>query len=172
MNKLEEILMFDDILEIINREDELFSIIPELEPMVTFDQKNPAHIYKLWEHTLNALSYSEKDFEIRLTLLLHDIGKLTCFIEGDIRHYYNHGIESRKVSYNILKRLGYEEEFILKICKLIEEHDMPITKGEVLKDRTLAIKKYKIQKCDIYAHSPLVLEKRKIYLKKVKSYFE
>lgn len=179
MKVLNNILTSDNILDTINSNIEvIFLIIPELKEMVKFDQKNPEHIYSLWNHTLCALGMSPNDLEIRMALLFHDIGKISNYqeeIENKkiIRHYNGHPKESKKITKRILERLEYDENFIKKICYLVEKHDSIITKEEVLKNKDLEYKRYTIQICDIYAHNTNsnrfnVKEK---YIEKVKKYF-
>ena len=73
---LEEILLSDNITKSIDENlDYLLSIIPELKNIIGFKHKHPEHHLDVWNHTLLALSMSEKRFDIRLCLLLHDIGK-------------------------------------------------------------------------------------------------
>ena len=58
-----------------------------------FSQNNPWHIYDVWNHTKTVLKNSKPDKEIRLALLLHDIGKPFCknFLEEEGRaQYLNH----------------------------------------------------------------------------------
>ena len=103
--KLEEILLEDDIVTSINNNlDFLLNIIPELRFMIGFQHKHPHHHLDVWNHTLLALSLSKKDYDIRLSLLLHDIGKPFSFQEGEIRHFYNHPLVSYKMSTIILER--------------------------------------------------------------------
>lgn len=111
------------------------------------------------------------DYEVRLALLLHDIGKPHCYTEGDIRHYHGHPTVSKDMTFKILNRLGYDEVFVNKICYLVEYHDMPISLKQVLDNKELLYKRYLVQYCDIYAHNPLKLEKRVKYLKRVKKHF-
>ena len=54
--------------------------------MIGFEHKHPHHHLDVWNHTLLALSYSPKDFDIRLVLLLHDIGKPHSYQDEEIRH--------------------------------------------------------------------------------------
>ena len=61
---LKEILLSDDVVKSINDNlDYLIKIIPEIRFMFNFDQKNPQHHLDVWNHTLLALSLSEKDFD-------------------------------------------------------------------------------------------------------------
>ena len=51
---------------------------PEVLDMVGFPQRNRHHCYDVWEHTLHALAQVPPELELRLTMLLHDIGKPGC----------------------------------------------------------------------------------------------
>ncbi len=172
INELKNILLTIDVVESINNNiDLLFSIIPELSYMVDFDQKHPHHHLDVWEHTLLALSISENDFDIRLSLLLHDIGKPFSYQDEEIRHFRHHAFVSKMISYDILKRIGFDDDFTNKICYIIEKHDTAITNEDVEKDYELEYKRYEIQRCDALAHNPEKLEKRIKYLHKTKKMF-
>lgn len=168
-NKLYDILTSNDVVLSINSNmNYILKLIPEIKYTIGFEHKHPHHHLDVWNHTLLALSLSENDFEIRLCLLLHDIGKPFSYQEGEIRHFNNHPETSARMSEIILKRLGYEEEFINKICYLIRNHDSFITTQDIINDYDLSLKRYKIQECDALAHHPEKLEKRKKYLDKIK----
>ena len=161
--------MSDDLSTSINKyKGYLLDVIPELKYMIGFNQKHPHHHLDLWEHTMYALSMSEKDFDIRLSLLLHDIGKPFSYQEGDVRHFQGHAEVSSKIAKKVLDNLGYEKVFIDKICKYIKLHDTPITSKDIESDPEFYSKLYKIQYCDALAHNPDKLEKRKVYLEKTK----
>jgi CRISPR/Cas system-associated endonuclease Cas3-HD len=114
-----------------------------------------------------ALSLSNNDFDIRLSLLLHDIGKPFSYQDGKVRHFHNHNIISYEMSIIILERLNYNEEFINKISYLILNHDHPISSKQIKDNYNLSLKLYEIQKCDALAHHPDMLEKRINYLNNV-----
>ena len=168
--KLKDILLKDDVLKsITDNLDYLVKIIPELKYMIGFEHKHPHHHLDVWNHTLLALSLSKKDFDIRLCLLLHDIGKPFSYQDdGDIRHYKNHSKVSSYISRLILSRLGYDINYINKICYLIEKHDSKIGVEQIKQDYNLCLMLYEIQRCDALAHHPEKLEKRKEYLNKTK----
>lgn len=170
---LEKILGSKDVVKTINNNlDYLFDLIFELKDMVGFDHKHPHHHLDVWEHTLYALSLSPNDFEIRLVLLLHDIGKPHSYTEGEVRHFKNHPAISSKMTRVILMRLNYDIDFIDEVCYLILNHDTPIKEDEILENRELAYKRYLVQYCDAFAHHPLKMEKREKYLKKIKTYLD
>ena len=170
---IQDILTSEEVVDNIKSNlDELLEIIPELKDMVGFDHKHPHHHLDVFEHTLLALSKSENDFQIRLVLLLHDIGKPHCYIDGEVRNFKGHPEVSKKISFSILKRLNYTDKFIEEVCYLIEKHDDIITSDEIKSNYDLAYKRYLIQECDALAHHPEKLEKRIKYLEKTKTKFK
>lgn len=166
---IDELLMGDNIISKINQNmDTLLYYIPEIRSMIGFDQKHPHHNYDLWNHTLLALYNAEvqefNDLDVRFALLLHDIGKTECFVEGQVRRYYNHSIYSSKIAQSILERLGYSNEFKNLVLYLIKNHDSAMS-DELIKDNSvLAEKLYEVQYCDSFAHNPKYLKKRLDYL--------
>lgn len=170
---LKNIIESDNVVEAINNNLEyLLTLIPELKDMIGFDHKHPHHHLDVWHHTLYALSLSPNDFEIRLALLLHDIGKPHSFIEGEVRHFPNHPLVSSEITKTILTRLNYDDKTIERICYLVKTHDSVITKKEINNNHSLLYKRYIVQYCDAYAHNPDKLEKRVKYLTKIKNYFK
>ena len=93
MKELERILTSENIEEEIRSNEEyIFSLIPELRSEVGFDQKHPHHSFDVWNHTIEALKHIEPDFELRLIVLLHDIGKPFSYQDGEdgVRHFKGH----------------------------------------------------------------------------------
>ena len=165
INKLYDILMCDDVvISIKNNLDIILNEIPELKSLIGFQHKHPHHHLDVWEHTLLAICICPKDFDIRLVLLLHDIGNPYSYQDKEVRHFYGHAKVSADISFNIFQRLKISNEKISKLCYLIEEHDTPITNYDIDIDKELTILKFKIQCCDALAHNPLKLEKRISYL--------
>ena len=170
---IQELLTSDDVVDSIKSNlDELLEIIPELKAMIGFVHKHPHHHLDVFEHTLLALSKSENDFEVRLVLLLHDIGKPHCYIDGEVRNFKGHPKVSKEISLNILKRLIYTDKFIEEICYLIEKHDDIIIREDIENNYDLAYKRYLVQECDALAHHPDKLDKRIKYLEKTKTKFK
>lgn len=162
---LQELLLSDDIVKSINDNmADLLLIIPEIKYMIGFEHNHPHHHLDVWNHTLLALSLSEKNFDIRLCLLLHDIGKPFSYQEEEVRHFKNHAKVSANISRKILKRLEFDEDYINYICYLIEHHDTPISDEQIENNYDLCLKLLEIQRCDALAHNPNKLEKRKKYI--------
>lgn len=173
---VEEILLSIDLKKKIRIEEKeiIFQFIPELKEEDGFDQKHPHHCYDVWQHTVVALQRSKPDLQVRLTLLLHDIGKPYCYQEdGKVRHFKGHPQQSAKMAKEILERLGYEEREIEDICYLVANHDTIIDVEHLEKGNIgLAEKLLHIQYCDAYAHDPQHIEKRIKKLNEIKEKLE
>ena len=91
----------------------------------------PASFDKKDELEALVLKNTECDFELRLSALLHDIGKPFCYVIGEdkVNHYPNHGEKSFEISSHILKRLGIENE---RILYLIRYHDEEIDLSKII----------------------------------------
>lgn len=163
--RLYEILMVDDVVDSVkeNRE-ELLTMIPELVDMIDFNHNHPHHHLDVWNHTLLALSLSKQDFDTRVVLLLHDIGKPHSYQDDEVRHFHGHADVSSNMSVDILNRLGFESEEIEILTYLIREHDTEITKEDIDSNVELCIKRFGVQFCDALAHNPTKLKKRIEYL--------
>lgn len=168
MNELYSILISDDVITSINDNlDVILKLMPEIKNMIGFPHNHPHHHLDVWDHTLLALENSPKDFEIRIVLLLHDIGKPFSYQDEEIRHFKGHSDMSAIISYDILNRLGFEQDKIEEMCYLIKNHDNKITLEDIKGNRELEIKRFLVQYCDTFAHNPKVLDKRISYLKDV-----
>jgi tRNA nucleotidyltransferase (CCA-adding enzyme) len=100
-------------------------IIPEIQPMVNFEQNNPYHCYDVLKHTLFSVGYAPRDLIIRLTMLLHDIAKPHCYTEENgIGHFHKHPKLSSEMAKNILTRLKYDHHTINQVTQLILYHDI------------------------------------------------
>lgn len=108
--------------------------LPELNPMVGFVQHNDYHIYDVWEHTLKSIDAVEADPVLRLTMLLHDIGKPYCYTtdKNGVGHFYGHAEKSAELAKIILTRLKYDGLTIDTVTELIKFHDLPVSTEEKL----------------------------------------
>lgn len=114
-----------------NYSDILAVIIPEIVPMIGFQQNNPHHKYDVWEHTIAAVENSKSEQIIRLAVLLHDIGKPECYTcDGKgIGHFYSHGEFGAKIAEKILRKLKFDNQTISDVCQLIKYHDADISEN-------------------------------------------
>lgn len=82
-------------------------VIPEMKPMVGFDQHSPHHAYDLYTHTAHVVGAVPGDLTLRWAALLHDVGKITTFTldETGRGHFYGHAQMSAEAADAILRRL-------------------------------------------------------------------
>lgn len=102
--------------------------IPEILPLIGFDQHNAYHIYDVWEHTIHSLSAIEASPILRLTMLLHDIGKPDCYTrdEKGVGHFYGHPQRGAEIAKTVLKRLRFDNATISQVVSLVENHDLTL----------------------------------------------
>ena len=102
--------------------------IPEFDICMETKQINPHHCYSVGEHILHSLAYVEADKTLRLTMLLHDIGKPQTFSidESGITHNHGHALVGEDMSVKILRRLKFDNDTIDKVRKLVRYHDQRI----------------------------------------------
>ena len=120
--------------------DVIGTVIPEILPMHGFDQKNPHHIYDVWEHTAVAVSQIPPEPHLRLCALLHDIGKPTSFTvdEKGIGHFYGHPAVSERMTEEILARLKYDNATRRRVGTLVKQHDRIVEPKETAVKRALS----------------------------------
>ncbi|MDE6675167.1 MAG: CCA tRNA nucleotidyltransferase, partial [Acetatifactor sp.] len=97
-------------------------ILPELDYCMTTSQNHPHHCYTVGEHILHSLEHVPAQKDVRLAMLLHDIGKPRT-LEADqdgITHFYGHPAVSAKMAEMILKRLKFDNDTIATVCRLVE----------------------------------------------------
>ncbi|MBP3352909.1 MAG: HD domain-containing protein [Lachnospiraceae bacterium] len=100
-------------------------ILPELDLCMKTEQNHPHHCYSVGEHTLQSLGKVPPVKELRLAMLLHDIGKPGTITtdEDGTNHFHGHPKVSAKMAEDILKRLRYDNDTIYKVTRLVEFHD-------------------------------------------------
>lgn len=98
---------------------------PQLGPLVTLEQHNPWHCWGGWEHTIHALEAAPADLTLRLTMLLHDIGKPVCKStdEQGIDHFYGHPAVSAQMADQMLRALKFDNKTRERVVLLVERHD-------------------------------------------------
>lgn len=138
-------------------------VIPELRPCFGFDQKNPHHIYDVWEHTLHCVDAVPGVPVLRLAMLLHDIGKPLCFSESrdGTGHFYGHAGRSAEIAVRILRRLRYDRHTVSDVCTLVRWHDVPLPPDERFLRRRLGQlgeknlrRLFRVQAADVLGKSP------------------
>ena len=101
---------------------------PQLEPLAALEQNTPWHCWGGWEHTIHAVEAVPADPILRLTMLLHDIGKPACKStdENGIDHFYGHPAVSAKLADQMLRGLKFDNRTRGRVAVLVEYHDVQI----------------------------------------------
>ena len=103
-------------------------VIPELTSCFNTPQNHPHHIYDVGTHTIKAIKETPKDLILRLTMLLHDIGKPATHTRDrdGIDHFYGHVDKSVDMTRKILRRLRFDNKTISQVSALVKYHDIHI----------------------------------------------
>ena len=113
----------------------LASSIPELAPMMGFDQHSPHHAYDLYTHTAYVTAAVGEDLTLRWAALLHDVGKPDTFTldEKGEGHFYGHASCGAEIADGILQRLKAPTALRQQVVALIRLHmtDIPAEKKVV-----------------------------------------
>lgn len=155
-------------------------IMPELIVAYKTAQNNPHHIYDVAHHSIVAMENVPKDPVLRMSALLHDIGKpLTKTTDKKgVDHFYDHPIRSVELSKHILKDLRFDNQTIRDVCMLVKNHDYHLTHkvnrvlikklldemGEELFDKLMSL-----QIADAKAQNPAKLAPKLVQVEEVKA---
>jgi len=98
--------------------------IPELKPMIGFDQRSPHHAYDLYTHTAHVTAAVPGDLALRWAALLHDIGKVPTFTvdETGRGHFADHAAKGAEMADAILRRLKSPDALRQQVVLLIDQH--------------------------------------------------
>ena len=102
----------------------LCRVIPELAPMVGYDQKNSHHIHDLYTHTALVVGHCSGDLALRWAALLHDTGKPASMTMGEDgqAHYHGHAAVSAEMADTVLRRLKAPTALREQVVLLIKKH--------------------------------------------------
>ena len=118
----------------------LAAVIPELEPMIGFDQHSPHHAYDVFTHTAYVVEGVSREIVPRWAALLHDVGKVPAFTRDETGrgHFYGHAQVGAEMADGILRRLKAPTALREKVVLLIDRHMMKSTPEKKLLRRRLA----------------------------------
>ncbi len=117
----------------------LTQVIPELAPMVGFDQRSPYHALDLYTHTARVTASVPGTLPLRWTALLHDIGKPGTFYldETGRGHFPGHAKLGAEIANAILLRLKAPTALRQQVTDLIARHMTPLEPDKRLLRRRL-----------------------------------
>lgn len=100
-------------------------IIPVMCHTVGFAQHGGHHFLDVFEHSLLAVGIIERDIVLRLTMLLHDIGKPFVWDQTETNYdrFEHHAEASAKIANKILRELKYDNATRKNVVELIAHHN-------------------------------------------------
>ena len=114
----------------------LCQVIPELSPLIGYDQKNLHHMHDLYTHTALVVEHAPADLALRWAALLHDVGKIQTMTMGEDgqAHYHGHAAASADMADAILRRLKAPTALREQAVTLIAKHmTLPLPEKKYLR---------------------------------------
>ena len=124
--------------------DVIAVFIPEILPMLGFDQRTKYHSLDVYEHTLLTLSNADRtDKILRLAAFFHDIGKPHCLTVDELGgHFKGHAEIGAKMTSSILKRLRTDNATRDAVTRLIDDHCMQVAPTDKAVKRFLSLRSF------------------------------
>ena len=114
----------------------LCQVIPELSPLIGYDQKNLHHMHDLYTHTALVVEHCPPDLALRWAALLHDVGKIRTMTMGEDgqAHYHGHAAAGADMADAILRRLKAPTALREQVVTLIAKHmTLPLPEKKYLR---------------------------------------
>lgn len=129
-NELNKILLSkkpSKYIKIMEKLGVLQVVLPELRRCVGIKQDRRYHKWDVFNHSVYACDNMEPDLILRLSAVLHDIGKpgtMKRLKNGNETKttFYKHDVLGGKLAKNLLERLKYDSKVVKEVTKLIKLH--------------------------------------------------
>ncbi|MBR3869698.1 MAG: HD domain-containing protein [Clostridia bacterium] len=132
--ELIKLLSGDNVFNVLSEFRSVIGVfIPELKLEFDFKQFGNKHGYDVWMHTVHTVNNIENDPILRLTMLLHDTGKIATHAidENGNSTFKNHAAVGGVIAENILRRLKFSKEYINTVSFLVSIHDKEVPETRV-----------------------------------------
>ncbi len=147
-------------LQMLARLDCFPYFMPEICHTWQFAQLGGQHQFDVFTHSVKAVARVPPVVGLRLTMLLHDIGKPFVWQEQDDRDCFaGHSGVGAQLAGEILERLRYDKKTIHQVQMLIGQHERRLTVDEVCLRRAVADLGYEglrnlitVKRADVWAH--------------------
>lgn len=163
LTELLKLLVGKNVLHVFDEYREVIAVvIPELRDTFHCAQNTPWHMYTVYEHIIRAVAFAPPDSVIRLTMLLHDIGKPSVkqTDENGRDHFKTHAAAGERIAETVLRRLKVSNEIFSKVTTLIKYHqsvenvnDIKIKRwfNKIGQEYTLSL--FEVRIADLKAHN-------------------
>lgn len=136
--ELTKLLQGKNVFNVLTEYPDVLSVfIPEIAPAVNFKQYGKKHAYDVWEHICHTVDTIPNDRILRLTMFLHDLGKVPThkLNENGDSTFKNHACVGGEMAREILTRLKFDKKTINRVSFLVGCHDFepPETKTDLKK---------------------------------------
>ena len=162
--ELQKLILGENVLFVLTKYREIIAqIIPELRPCFDCAQVNPWHIYNVYEHIAHSVAAAPQDSVLRLTMLLHDIGKpqVKTVDERGINHFKTHAAVSADMALGILERFKASNAVKDEVVTLVRYHQSIENVDEIRPKRWLSklgaqysLDLFAVRLADLKAHNP------------------
>lgn len=113
----------------------LCAVVPALAPCIGLRQRPDYHCWDVYEHTMRAVAAAPPDPVLRMTMLLHDLGKpATADGQG---HFYGHVQAGAPIAQAVLQSLRLGNRFCEQVRTLVALHDLPFDAADPKRLRRL-----------------------------------
>lgn len=148
-------------LEALARLDCFPYFLPEICHTWQFAQEGGQHQFDIFTHTKKAVALVPPTMVLRLTMLLHDIGKPFVWQrEGQRDIFPGHSLAGAQLAASILERLRYDKKTIAQVRELIAQHERLLTADDVCLRQAIADlgeeglrNLIAVKRADVWAHS-------------------
>lgn len=115
----------------------IFEFIPELKACDGFSHNSKYHSYDVFGHIVKSIEYGEKNKDVMLALLFHDIGKPLCYSESEkgVGRFIGHQDISAEIARKVLNRLRFDSKTVSNVYVLVKQHD------RIISPKPLSLKK-------------------------------
>ncbi len=155
--------------------------LPEFDMMMMTAQNSKYHIYSVGEHTIRTMQNIEAVKLLRLTMLLHDIGKPASKTTDKFGHdhFKGHAVIGLDIAKSIMRRLKLDNETIRNVLLLIRYHDWRfpaeiknVRKAVCILGEEMFPNFLKVQTADALSKSDYKKEETLAHIKKLSELYE
>lgn len=101
----------------------LARVLPELQACMGQKQDSRWHTADVFGHTMTVLRQAEPELDLRLSALLHDIGKPMCAQPGDHGPvFYGHQDISADLAVAVMRRLKFPSDITQRVGHMVRMH--------------------------------------------------
>lgn len=142
--------------------------MPEFCHTWQFAQEGGTHQYDVFTHSIKAVALAPQNIVLRLTMLLHDIGKPYVWQQQDGKDIFDgHSEVGSALAQTILERMRYDKKTIRQVGQLIAQHERLLKPEEICLRQAMAELTYDgvmnliaVKRADVRAHSDAMAKLR------------